>query len=83
MLPFCSFAGGSLYDIPVVHGIRHTDVLCCGWTVVNAFNICPNLALLKYQSDPNEQQTLLMDFMQCIKVSLVAVQETLMQPGMV
>jgi hypothetical protein len=51
------FAGGSPYDISVVHGISHTDVFRCVWTVVDAVNACPEFAF-KYPSDWKEQQQL-------------------------
>jgi hypothetical protein len=51
------FAGGSPYDISVVHGISHTDVFRCVWTVVDAVNACPEFAF-KYPSDWTEQQEL-------------------------
>jgi hypothetical protein len=38
------FAGGSPYDIALVHGISHTDVFRCVWTLVDAVNNCPELA---------------------------------------
>jgi DDE superfamily endonuclease len=49
------FAGGSPYDISVVHGISHTDVFRCVWSVVDAVNACPELSF-QYPSDWNEQQ---------------------------
>ena len=49
------FAGGSPYDIAVVHGIGHTDVFRCVWTVVDAVNKCPELAF-KYPTNHEEQQ---------------------------
>jgi hypothetical protein len=49
------FAGGSPYDISVVHGISHTDVFRCVWTIVDAVNICPELAF-GYPSNWDEQQ---------------------------
>jgi hypothetical protein len=49
------FAGGSPYDISVVHGISHTDVFRCVWTVVDAVNACPEFAF-GYPSDHSEQQ---------------------------
>jgi hypothetical protein len=47
------FAGGSPYDISVVHGISHTDVFRCVWTVVDAVNACPELAF-GYPSDHSD-----------------------------
>jgi DDE superfamily endonuclease len=38
------FAGGSAYDIAIMHGISHTDVFRCIWRVVDAVNKCPELA---------------------------------------
>jgi hypothetical protein len=49
------FAGGSPYDIDVVHGISHTEVFRSIWTVVDAVNACPNLAF-EYPKDHSEQQ---------------------------
>jgi DDE superfamily endonuclease len=49
------FAGGSPYDIAVVHGISHTEVFRSLWTVVDAVNACPDLAF-EYPKDHSEQQ---------------------------
>jgi DDE superfamily endonuclease len=49
------FAGGSPYDISVVHGISHTDVFRCVWSVVDAVNACPDLSF-QFPSDWEEQQ---------------------------
>jgi DDE superfamily endonuclease len=49
------FAGGSPYDISVVHGISHTDVFRNVWQVVDAVNQCPGLAF-RYPSSHVEQQ---------------------------
>jgi hypothetical protein len=49
------FAGGSPYDISVVHGISHTDVFRNIWVVVDAVNKCPELEF-RYPSDHLEQQ---------------------------
>jgi DDE superfamily endonuclease len=49
------FAGGSPYDIALVHGISHTDVFRCVWTLVDAVNNCPELAF-GYPSAWSEQQ---------------------------
>jgi hypothetical protein len=49
------FAGGSPYDISLVHGIGYTDVLRCVWTVVDAVNACPSLRF-GYPVDHDEQQ---------------------------
>ena len=37
------FAGGSAYDISVVHGISHTEVFLSLWRVVDAVNKCNEL----------------------------------------
>jgi hypothetical protein len=49
------FAGGSPYDISVVHGISHTDVFRSIWVIVDAVNQCPELAF-SYPKDWEEQQ---------------------------
>jgi DDE superfamily endonuclease len=49
------FAGGSPYDISVVHGISHTEVFRCVWSVVDAVNACPELSF-EYPSEWKEQQ---------------------------
>jgi hypothetical protein len=49
------FAGGSPYDISVVHGISHTDVFRNVWQVVDAVNKCPELGF-RYPSNHAEQQ---------------------------
>ena len=49
------FAGGSTYDISVVHGIGVTDVFRSVWQVVDAVNACPQLAF-SYPSDHAQQQ---------------------------
>jgi hypothetical protein len=51
------FAGGSPYDISVVHGISHTEVFRSIWNVVDAVNACPELGFV-YPKDWNEQQTI-------------------------
>lgn len=38
------FAGGSAYDICIMHGISHTEVFRCVWCVVDAVNKCPELS---------------------------------------
>jgi hypothetical protein len=55
------FAGGSAYDISVVHGISYTDVFRSVWTVVDAVNECPDLAFA-YPSDHSEQQKIATGF---------------------
>jgi hypothetical protein len=49
------FAGGSPYDISVVHGVSHTDVFRHVWQVVDAVNKCPELSF-RYPSDHEKQQ---------------------------
>jgi DDE superfamily endonuclease len=49
------FAGGSPYDISVVHGISHTDVFRNVWQVVDAVNKCQELGF-RYPTDHAEQQ---------------------------
>jgi DDE superfamily endonuclease len=49
------FAGGSPYDISVVHGISHTEVFRCVWAVVDAINACDDLKF-QYPSEHDEQQ---------------------------
>jgi hypothetical protein len=51
------FAGGSPYDISLVHGISHTEVFRCVWTVVDAVNKCPTFAF-GYPSSWVEQQSI-------------------------
>jgi hypothetical protein len=55
------FAGGSPYDIALVHGISHTDVFRCVWTIVDAVNNCPDLAF-GYPSDWKEQEKIAQGF---------------------
>jgi hypothetical protein len=68
------FAGGSPYDIAVVHGISHTEVFRSLWTVVDAVNACPDLAF-EYPKDHSEQQKLRMASSPIAVASLVAVLE--------
>jgi DDE superfamily endonuclease len=49
------FAGGSPYDIALVHGIGYTDVFRSVWTVVDAVNACPELDF-GYPTDHEQQQ---------------------------
>jgi DDE superfamily endonuclease len=57
------FAGGSPYDISVVHGISHTDVFRNVWAVVDAVNKCPELAF-RYPKDHEQQQKIADGFKQ-------------------
>jgi len=49
------FAGASAYDIAISHGISHTEVFRCVWSVVDAVNKCPALRF-SYPSDHSMQQ---------------------------
>jgi DDE superfamily endonuclease len=49
------FAGGSPYDISLVHGIGYTDVFRCVWSVVDAVNKCPALSF-RFPDNHAEQQ---------------------------
>jgi hypothetical protein len=59
------FAGGSPYDISLVHGIGYTDVLRCVWTVVDAVNACPSLGF-GYPADHDEQQKIADGFLKSV-----------------
>lgn len=55
------FAGGSAYDIALVHGISHTEVFNSVWKVVDAVNACRELAI-EFPSDHNKQRQLAAEF---------------------
>jgi DDE superfamily endonuclease len=62
----CYFAGGSPYDISLVHGIGYTDdVFCCVWTVVDAVDACPSLGC-GYPADHDEHQKITDGFLKSI-----------------
>jgi hypothetical protein len=55
------FAGGSLVDISVVHGVSHSEVLKCVWMVVDAVNQCESLAI-KFPTCHMEQRKIAAQF---------------------
>jgi hypothetical protein len=55
------FAGGSPYDILVVHGMSHTEVFTSVWNVVDAVNSCEELAF-HYPMDHNKQREIARGF---------------------
>jgi hypothetical protein len=55
------FAGGSAYDISIVHGISHSDVFNCVWKVVDAINKCPDLAF-RFLENHDEQRKIVAGF---------------------
>jgi len=48
------FAGGSPYDIAVMHGISHTSVFDSVWMVVDSVHACPELDIM-FPTDHYEQ----------------------------
>ena len=55
------FAGGSAYDIMVLHGISYSEVLKSVWVVVDAVNRCPDLDI-GYPTDYDQQRAIARGF---------------------
>ena len=55
------FAGGSGYDIAIVHGISYTEVFRSVWTTVDAINSCPSLKI-KFPENHQAQQSIAAKF---------------------
>jgi len=55
------FAGGSPYDIALMHGVSHTEVFRSIWTVVDAVNKCPALDI-SFPNDYDAQRNLAKGF---------------------
>lgn len=51
------FAGGSSYDITLVHGISHSEVFNSIWKIVDAANGCEKLEF-SFPSDRAEQEAI-------------------------
>jgi hypothetical protein len=49
------FAGGSVYDIALVHGVSHSEVFLCVWRVLDAINQHPDLEI-KFPDDHEAQR---------------------------
>ena len=55
------FAGGSAYDICLMFGISHSEVLSCVWIVVDAINQCPQFQI-SYPASLEEQRRIACGF---------------------
>lgn len=55
------FAGGRPEDICIVHGVSHSEVFNSVWKVVNAVNMCPDLAF-QYPSSHEAQREIAQGF---------------------
>ena len=44
-MALCYFAGGSAYDIALVHGVAYTEVYKSVWKVVDTVNKCTELEI--------------------------------------
>ena len=55
------FAGGSAYDIALVHGVSHSEVFNSIWRVVDAVMECNDLAF-SFPVDHDAQQQLALEF---------------------
>ena len=62
------FAGGSPYDIALVHGISHSEVFVSVWRVVDAINIHPSLAIT-FPEDYATQRSISLRFMEVSKAT--------------
>ena len=56
------FAGGSAYDIALVHGVAFTEVFKSLWKVVNAVNRCKELEI-KFPNNWDEQREIAAQFL--------------------
>lgn len=56
------FAGASMYDLIITHGVSHSTLFCSVWRIVSAINNCEELKI-SFPSDHEEQRSIAKQFL--------------------